>query len=136
MNILAMSIKGVVPFLVYFVAAVALIAAFIAIYVRITPYREIELIRTGNAAAAISLSGAMFGFALPLASAIAHSVVVEEMLMWGAIALLVQLLVYAAARRVLPDLAHRIPEGSLAHGIFLGALSLVGGLLNAACMVY
>jgi putative membrane protein len=78
----------------------------------------------------------MLGFALPLASAIAHSVVVEEMLMWGAIALLVQLLVYAAARRMLPDLAHRIPEGSVAHGIFLGALSLAGGLLNAACMVY
>ncbi|HEV8519096.1 MAG TPA: DUF350 domain-containing protein [Burkholderiales bacterium] len=136
MNILAISIKGVLPFVVYFLAAAALFAVFIAIYIRITPYREIELIRAGNSAAAISLSGAMLGFALPLASAIAHSVVVEEMLMWGAIALLVQLLVYAAARRMLPDLAHRIPEGSVAHGIFLGALSLAGGLLNAACMVY
>ena len=111
MNILAISIKGVLPFVVYFVAAAALFAVFIAIYIRITPYREIELIRAGNSAAAISLSGAMLGFALPLASAIAHSVVVEEMLMWGAIALLVQLLVYAAARRMLPDLAHRIPPG-------------------------
>jgi putative membrane protein len=136
MNILAISIKGVLPFVVYFVAAAALFAVFIAIYIRITPYREIELIRAGNSAAAISLSGAMLGFALPLASAIAHSVVVEEMLMWGAIALLIQLMVYAAARRMLPDLAHRIPEGSVAHGIFLGALSLAGGLLNAACMVY
>ena len=47
--------------------------------------------------------------------------------MWGGIGLIVQLLVYLAARRVLPDLAQRIREGNLAHGIFLGALSLAGG---------
>lgn len=49
------------------------------------------------------------------------------MVMWGGIGLIVQLLVYLAARRVLPDLAQRIREGNLAHGIFLGALSLAGG---------
>lgn len=73
MDFLANSIKGVVPFLSYFVAAALLLAAFLAIYGRITPYAEFVLIRQGNSAAAISLSGAMLGFALPLASAIAHS---------------------------------------------------------------
>jgi putative membrane protein len=136
MNILSISIKGLTPFLIYFLTAVALLAVFLAIYVRITPYREFTLIREGNAAAAISLSGAMLGFALPLASAIAHAVVIEEMLLWGVIALVVQLVVYQAARRVIPDLDRRIPEGNLAHGIFLGALSLAGGILNAASMVY
>jgi putative membrane protein len=136
MDILAVSLKGVVPFLLYFVAAVALLSVFLAVYAWITPYREIELIRKGDTAAAVSLSGAMLGFAIPLASAIAHAVVVEEMLMWGAISLLVQLAAYVAASRILPDLARRIPEGSIAHGTFLAALSVAVGLLNAACMVY
>ena len=85
MDILAVSLKGVVPFLLYFVAAVTLLTVFLATYAWITPYREIELIRKGDTAAAVSLSGAMLGFAIPLASAIAHTVVIEEMLMWGAI---------------------------------------------------
>ena len=136
MDILAVSIKGAVPFLIYFVAGTAMLALFLAIYAWITPYRELELIRKGDAAAAISLSGAMLGFALPLASAIAHSVVVEEMLMWGAISLLVQLAVYLVASRMLPGLARRIPEGNVADGIFLAALSVAVGILNAASMVY
>jgi putative membrane protein len=136
MSILSISAKGIVPFAIYFVAASALFAVFLALYVRITPYREFELIRRGNVAAALSLSGAMIGFTLPLASAIAHAVVVEEMLMWGSIALVVQLLVYLTARRVFPELTQRIPEGCAAHGLLLGSLSLSAGILNAACMVY
>ena len=50
--------------------ALALLAIFAAIYVRVTPYNEIALIREGNMAASISLSGALIGFVLPLASAI------------------------------------------------------------------
>src|SRR4051812_45995231 len=136
MNILALSAKGITPFIIYLLAAAALLAAFVAIYVRITPYREFDLIRQGNTAAAASLSGAMLGYTLPLASAIAHSAGVEEMVMWGAIALLVQLMLYFVSRGLLPDLARRIPEGNVAHGVFLGALSLAGGVINAACMVY
>ena len=136
MEILAVSVKGVVPFLTYFLAASALLAVFLVVYAWITPYREIELIRKGDTAAAVSLSGAMLGFAIPLASAIAHAMVVEEMLMWGALSLLVQLAAYLVASRILPDLSRRIPEGSIAHGTFLGALSIAVGILNAASMVY
>ena len=136
MDLLAVSFKGVTPFLIYFAAGTALLAVFLAIYAWITPYRELELIRKGDTAAAISLSGAMLGFSLPLASAIAHSAVVEEMLMWGVMSLLVQLTVYLVASRILPGLAKRIPEGSVAHGIFLAALSVAVGVLNAASMVY
>ena len=49
--------------------SLALTALFLAIYVRITPYREFALIRAGNVAAAASLSGALLGFVIPLASA-------------------------------------------------------------------
>ncbi len=106
------------------------------LYLWITPYREISLIREGNAAAAASLSGAMVGFMLPLASAITHSVSLLDMAIWGLIALIIQLLVYGVGRLLLPSLARDIPAGQVASGVFLGALSLAIGLLNAACMTY
>ena len=52
-------------FLAYFAVAIALIAVFFLVYVNVTPYDEIALIRQGNTAAAVGLSGALFGFAIP-----------------------------------------------------------------------
>ena len=51
-------------FLAYFAAAIALLAAFVAIYLYVTPYDEIRLIRNNNVAAAVSLSGAVLGFGI------------------------------------------------------------------------
>ena len=51
MNNLWQSIAGFPTFLLYFALALALLALFVAIYVRVTPYREIRLIREGNIAA-------------------------------------------------------------------------------------
>ncbi len=133
---LTQSLAGLPAFLSYFAAAIGLLALFLLTYILITPYREIALIREGNPAAAASLSGAILGFVLPLASAIAHSVGLLDMAVWGSIALVVQLLVYFAARLLLPDLARDIPAGKVATGVFLGALSLAIGALNAACMTY
>lgn len=133
---LIQSLAGLPSFLLYFATAIGLLLLFLLAYIFITPYREIALIREGNAAAAASLSGALLGFVLPLASAIAHSVSLPDMAIWGLIALVIQLLVYLAARLLLPDLARDIPAGKVATGVFLGALSLAIGVLNAACMTY
>jgi hypothetical protein len=45
-----------------------LLALFIAIYIRMTPYREMALIREGNMAASFSLSGSILGFVVPLSA--------------------------------------------------------------------
>ena len=66
---LTQSLAGLPAFLSYFAAAIGLLALFLLTYILITPYREIALIREGNPAAAASLSGAILGFVLPLASA-------------------------------------------------------------------
>lgn len=133
---LIQSLAGLPSFLFYFATAIGLLLLFLLAYIFITPYREIALIRAGNAAAAASLSGALLGFVLPLASAIAHSVSLADMTVWGLIALIVQLLVYLAARLLMPDLVRDIPAGKIATGVFLGALSVAIGILNAACMSY
>ncbi len=136
MEFLQFSLSGFDEFLVYFGLAIAFVAIFLFIYSLITPYAEMKLIREGNAAAAASLSGALVGFSLPLASAIQNSVHPWDMMLWSAIALVVQLLVYFLVRTTMLNVARRIPQGEVASGVVLGAMSVVAGILNAACMTY
>jgi putative membrane protein len=136
MNTLWQSIAGLPNFLLYFALALVLLAVFATVYVRVTTYRELALIRSGNIAAAISLSGALIGFVLPLASAIAHSVNPVDMVAWGAIALVVQLVVYAAVSRLVPHFREAIEAGRAAPAMLLAALAISVGILNAACLTY
>jgi putative membrane protein len=136
MEIIQYSIAGLPAFLLYLVVSLALLALFISIYIWITPYRELSLIREGNVAAAASLSGTVLGFAIPLAHAVALSVNLADMTLWGVIALVVQLLVFFVMTRLVPGLARDIPAGRIAPGMLLGSLSLATGILNAACMTY
>ncbi len=136
MEFLKLSLQGLDEFLVYFAMCIGFVAVFLSVYVHITPYREIALIREGNCAAAASLSGTLVGFVLPLASAVEHSVNPYDLAIWATIALVVQLLVYLATRMILPDLARDIPAGKVASGVFLGAMSASAGILNAASMSY
>lgn len=133
---LLQSFSGFDEFLIYLAIAGVLLAVFIAIYVRITPYREIALIRDGNMAAAFSLSGTIIGMVLPLASAIRSSVNLIDLAVWATIALAVQVIVFVIARIALPNIAQDIPAGNQASGIFLGAISVAAGMLNAAAMSY
>ncbi len=123
-------------FLAYFGTALALTALFLVAYIGITPVREWSEIRSGNQAAAVSLSGALLGFVLALNSVITHSGGLLDMVAWGAVALIVQLGVFFVVRLLKPDLVSRIGDGSMSHAIFLGGLSVAVGLLNAACMTY
>ncbi|HET9578235.1 MAG TPA: DUF350 domain-containing protein [Usitatibacter sp.] len=130
------SFAGFDDFLVYLAVALVLFAFFVAVYIRVTPYREITLIREGNMAAAYSLSGSIVGFVIPLAAAIEHSVGLVDMAIWGLIAGLVQILAYVAVKLMVPTIGRDIPANQAAQGFFLGAVSVAVGLLNAACMSY
>ena len=136
MEFIKFSLSGFDDFLLYFGLSIVFVALFLAIYVRVTPYREFALIRAGNAAAAASLSGSLLGFVLPLASAVIYSLNPWDMALWAVIALAVQIAVYLVVRAIVPDLARHIPEGKVGAGVFLGVASLAAGILNAACMTY
>jgi putative membrane protein len=123
-------------FFSYFAVAVVLLVVFLLLYVNVTPYDELALIRQGNTAASISISGALIGFAMPVANVIAHSDTLGDLALWGAIAGVIQLLTYLVARFALPHLTEDIPAGKIAPAIFLAALSMTVGLINAACMAY
>jgi putative membrane protein len=128
-------ISNLPAFASFFVTAIVLMLVFLAIYVWITPYNEVALIRAGNEAAAISLGGAVIGFALPIAVSVAVSHNLYAMIGWGVVASVVQMLAFIAARLALPRLNESIPQGKLASGIFLASLAIGVGILNAGCIV-
>ena len=130
------SLQTIGSFLLYFGAALILQAAFVVLYMAFTPHHEARLIKQGNAAAAISLGGAVLGFSLPLASVIAHSVSLVDLAVWGVVALVVQLAVYWLVDFLLREISKHIDEGNIAAAITLATASLAIGLINAASMTY
>lgn len=128
------SLANLPNFLSYFGMAVVLLAAFLGAYTLITPLHEWTLIRQGNAAVALSLAGATLGFTLPLASAIVHSANLPDMAVWAAVALILQLLCFAAMRLLRRGVSTALQQGDMAEAIVLATGSVALGLLNAACL--
>jgi len=128
------SLQGVGSYLAYFATAIVVEALFVIIYMAVTPHHEAGLIKAGNTAAAVSLGGAVLGFTLPLASAIANSVSLLQMALWSGVALIVQVIVFLLASLLLRGLSRHIEEGNLAAGVTLAVASLAIGVINAACI--
>jgi putative membrane protein len=121
-------------FLAFFVVSLFMLIVFVAVYTRVTRHNEIKLIKENSVAAAVAFSGSMIGFALPLASAMISSSTILEMIIWGVVALIVQIVVYLLVRLPMPRVSERIENNEIAAGIWLGASSLSAGILNAASM--
>lgn len=118
-------------FLALFATGVLLLTVFWSLYTLVTPHRELELIRAGNLSAAVMLAGAMLGYALPVAVAMARSEGIWALAQWGAVALVVQLLTYAGQRWLLRGLHEAICQDRLSVALWVATLSVSMGLLNA-----
>ncbi|MFK4132157.1 DUF350 domain-containing protein [Pseudomonas luteola] len=131
---MSISLNSFVAFIVYMLTSVILLAIHTKLYTMITPHKEFQLIRDGKMAAAIALSGSIIGFAIPLAGVVSHSIAVLDVIIWGVIASAVQLLVFFAASRIIPQLSQRIENNEFSSAIFVAALAIAVGMLNASAM--
>jgi putative membrane protein len=104
------------------------------IYSLLTPYKEVQLVREGNAAAAISLGGVVIGLAVPLAVSLSASPSVLEIAIWGLATTAVQLLVFRITDLFLAGLPARIEEGDTAAAALLTAARLASALILAAAV--
>lgn len=113
-------------------AGVAILILFLAaaLYILLTPHKEVALIRDGNAAAAVSLGGVLVGLAAPLALSLNSSTSVIEIAIWGVSTVMVQLLVFRLVDILLRGLPQRIQEGEVA-----AAALLVGAKLSTAVIL-
>ena len=113
---------------------VAMLVVAIFVYIKITPYDEIKLIRGGNTAAAVSLSGAIVGLALPLAFSMASSISVWEVLIWGPVTLVLQLFAFRVTDLVLKDLPKRIANDEMGPAILLVSIKFGAAAINSAAV--
>ena len=119
--------------LLHLAVALAILAAGATFYALVTPHREIQLIREGNTAAALSFGGVLVGIALPLAFALAASTSVLEIAIWGATTIVVQLALFWLVDLMLRGLPQRIRQGEVAAAALLvGAKLAVAAILAAA----
>lgn len=130
------SIAGLPAFLAYLVGALVLIGVFCYVYQWVTPHDELALIRANVPAAGVSFGLSLVGFALPLSSAMHYSANVWDMMVWGVIAMIVQIMVYFIVRLILPDLSTRIENNEFGAALYVGSASLAAGVLNATAMSY
>ncbi len=113
---------------------VLLLVAGAAIYALLTPYKEIQQIREGNAAAAVSYGGVLLGLAAPLAFSLAAAATLVEIVMWGAAVTLVQLLIFRLVDLILTGLPQRAQEGEVAAAVLLVAAKLAVSLIFCAAV--
>ena len=130
------SLAELPAFLVYFCTGIIAVVIYLLVYTSVTPHDEFKLIRDNDPAAAVALGLSLLGFVLPVVSAIAHSANVVDCLIWSAVALIIQVIVYFLVKIPVPNLSAKIAAGELAPAIWLGLSSLSAGALNAAAMIY
>lgn len=127
-------LAGFPNLLLHLGVTLGLLAAAAALYTRITPHDEIALIRKGNVAAAVSFSGAVLGLAIPLAFCLAASIGVWDILIWGVVTLLLQLLALRVIEMLMHGMSHRIEAGELGPAILLFSVKLAVAAVNAAAI--
>jgi putative membrane protein len=127
-------VAGLPVLLTQLALTTALFVIGLAIYVWLTPYRELKLIREGNVAAAITLSGQMLALAIPLGGMLAHSVSLADIALWGVVAVILQLIAFAAVAILVRDLPKAIERGEVSRALVLATAQIVAGIFNAAAM--
>ena len=104
------------------------------IYALLTPWKEITLIREGNAAASVAFAGVLVGLAIPLAVSLSVSTSVRDILIWGVATVVLQLLVFRIVDLLLTGLPQRIHEGEVSAAVLLVGAKLATAVILAAAL--
>ncbi|MBA2872400.1 putative membrane protein [Anoxybacillus calidus] len=129
----------IVNFFIYTILGFVLMGVGIGLFSLTTKFSERELIREGNMAVALKLWGKGIGLAIVIYGAWSNSVSLLDAVLWGAIGIITQILVYLALEYIFTpktNLAKKVEEGNLAVGFSLFAISIIVGLIVAGSMSY
>ena len=127
--------NGLPIFMLHGGTAILMLIVGAFIYSKITPWNELDLIMEGNTAAAVSFSGAILGIAIPLAAALSSSISIWEIVVWGSVAIILQITVFLILDLVLPTLSEQIKANKIAAGIFIASNKIALALMNAAAVI-
>ena len=133
-----------VNFLTYLVVAIPLLLIGIKIFMLQTPYNEMKMIQEAAScdktekdeagiAIAHDLGGKIVGQALTFGRQIRPVGFIGDLIIWGVIGIIFQVLVYYAFEKLTPfKVADELMKGNIAVGVFSARLSFATGLILAA----
>jgi putative membrane protein len=127
-------VKGFPDFLLHGGATLALLIVGCTVHVLLTPMKEMTLIRAGNVSAGISIAAVIVGLAIPMAACLATAASVYDILIWGVVAILLQLLAFRVADLLLRDLPRRIEHDEIGAALVLAAVKVAAAMVMAAAL--
>jgi len=127
-------VAGFPDFLIQLGIALGLYIASLFVYVIMTPHKELALIRAGNPSAALAFGGVVVGLAIPLGACLTYALGIMDVLIWGIVTLLLQILAFRFADIFLRGLPRRIAEGDVAAAVFLMSIKIGLALIIAGAI--
>ena len=116
----------------HFVVAVLILLSGVFIYVKTTAWNDLELIRSGNLSASISLGGAFLSLSIPLSASLTASLSVPSIIIWGITAVIIQLICDRLASLMIGDLSSRIKKNDVSAAVFILGIKLSVAMINSA----
>lgn len=126
--------EGFPDFLLYGAVTLGLLTVGCVVHILLTPMKEMQLIRDGNVAAGIGVAAVIVGLAIPMAACLASAASVYDVVIWGVVAILLQMLAFRAADLILRDLPKRIERNEIGAAMVLAAVKLAAAMVMAAAL--
>ena len=133
-DILATLFLGLPILASQFLTTFALLGLGVLAYFAVTPFDERNLVRQGNVAAGIVMAATLVALAIPLAATLAASASELDILIWGTVALLIQVLTFVVTSALIRGMRAGIEGGNVAMALVLAGIQLAVALLNAGAM--
>lgn len=118
----------------HLVTTLILLMGGVWIYEKITPHKELELIREGNFSAAVTFGAAILGIAIPLAAAMKTSIGLFDIIVWGAVTVAFQAGTFLLTDLLMKDIRVRIERNELAAATVMASVKLAVGIILAAAV--
>ena len=93
------------------------------------------MIEEGVTAAGVVLAGAVLAMAIPIAATLATSALVLDLVVWGIVSVLLQLLTVVGVSLVFHHFRAMIQDNNIAAALALAGTQVAVALLNAAVMI-
>lgn len=125
---------GIPVLLTHLFVVIAMLVVGIRVYLWATPYDEFKHLAKNNHAVGITLSSDILGLSIPLASCLAYSVSTLDIVLWGVVTVVIQLLLFFVLDYVVKNLPKRIEKNEIAPALVLASCKLASGIILAAAI--
>ncbi len=127
-------VAGAPVLLLHVATALGILIVGTVIYVWMTPWEDLKLVREGNTAAGIALGGIILGLAIPIAACIPGAINHWDILFWGVVTLILQMITFKVLDLILRGLPERIEAGEIGAAVVLSSAKLAVAAIVAAAV--